>query len=261
MRSSILTISLSLFSASFAAPTAANCTQALLQSATETYISAQRAGKPLTGTTAIDYVENDKAASIITGIQSHALKIDHTRSYYDTTTCATYTEIVVADAKTPYVIGTQLHVDVEGKISSVRSLVTTTGDWLFNATGTLYYTSRESWSVIPVSDRDSRSVIQAAADAYLNLFNNKNVVVPWGTPCNRLEGGMYTGKGMPSDSCNVGVPSGLDLTNRRYVIDETVGSVDVFLNFGGKTGLPDSHEFRVEKGKLRFVHTITVQKK
>ena len=46
------------------------------------------------------------------------------------------------------------------------------------------------------------------------------------------------------------------MTNRRYVIDEVVGTVDVFLNFGGMP--PDSHEYRVENGKLKIVHTITV---
>jgi hypothetical protein len=48
---------------------------------------------------------------------------------------------------------------------------------------------------------------------------------------------------------------GVSLTNRRYVIDETVGAVSVFLTF---ESLPDSHEFRLEGGKLRYVHTLTV---
>ena len=51
--------------------------------------------------------------------------------------------------------------------------------------------------MIPEADRDSRETLIKAADAYLNLFNDKSVVVPWGTPCVRLEGGLYTGKGAP----------------------------------------------------------------
>ncbi len=43
--------------------------------------------------------------------------------------------------------------------------------------------------------------------------------------------------------------------DRRYVIDETLGTVDIFLTFGS---IPDSHEFRVEKGKIRYVHTMSV---
>jgi len=29
-------------------------------------------------------------------------------------------------------------------------------------------------------------------------------------------------------------------------------------NFGGENGWPDSHMFRLEKGKVRYVHTLTV---
>lgn len=56
--------------------------------------------------------------------------------------------------------------------------------------------------------------------------------------------------------CNVGVPSGIRMLDRRYVIDEVLGSVDIFFAFAGS--LPDSHLFRLEGGKLRFVHTLTV---
>jgi hypothetical protein len=45
-------------------------------------------------------------------------------------------------------------------------------------------------------------------------------------------------------------------TNRRYVIDESVGTVSVFSDFGSLANAPDSHEFRVEKGKLRYVNRI-----
>lgn len=138
--------------------------------------------------------------------------------------------------------------------------MTQAGDWLFNATGTYYWASKESWDTIPDAKRDTRAVIQAAADAYLNIFKDKSTVVPWGTPCDRLEGGSYTGTGKATDSCDVGIPNNLDLTNRRYVIDETVGAVDVFLAFGGASGRPDSHEFRIESGKIRYVHTLTNMK-
>ena len=56
--------------------------------------------------------------------------------------------------------------------------------------------------------------------------------------------------------CNVGVPSGVRNVNRRYVVDEVLGTVDVFFDFAGAE--PDSHEFRVEGGRLRLVHTMTV---
>ena len=68
---------------------------------------------------------------------------------------------------------------------------------------------------------------------------------------------MYTGQGLANDTCNVGVPSGIKITNRRYVIDEQLGVVDAMVKFSTR---PDSHEFRVEKGKIRFVHTLTIMR-
>jgi hypothetical protein len=43
---------------------------------------------------------------------------------------------------------------------------------------------------------------------------------------------------------------------RGYVIDETVGTVEAFGYFAGAA--PDTHDFRVENGLVRYVHAITV---
>jgi hypothetical protein len=251
-------ISLSALAASlFSASGAALCSRETLVEATNKLLAAQTAGKPdsLGPLAGVGYLEQFKTADITKGILATPLKLDFNRSLIDSTQCATYTEMIAATQAHPYVVGTQMHFTPEGKLTNLSSLVTDKGDWLFNATGTLYWASREKWDVIPEDQRDTRAAIQAAADAYADIFNDKNVKVPWGTPCARLEGGSYTGSGSPSDRCDVGIPNGVKLVNRRYVIDETIGSVDVFIDFAS---LPDSHEFRVEKGKLRYVHTITV---
>ncbi|KAI0847207.1 hypothetical protein F5Y00DRAFT_241981 [Daldinia vernicosa] len=193
-----------------AAQTVAQCTREDLIAATDSLLAAQTAGTPDTVAPLADtvvYLEAFKTADIKTGILSHPLNIDFNRSLHDTTQCATYTEIVVTDKAHPYVIGTQLRF-ADGKIANISSLVTDQGDWLFNATGTLYWASQEKWDPIPEEERDSREVIQAAADAYADLFNDKSVQVPWGHPCARLEGGAYTGSGSADDRCDVGVPSG-----------------------------------------------------
>ncbi|KAI1266651.1 hypothetical protein F5Y18DRAFT_362691 [Xylariaceae sp. FL1019] len=252
-------ISLSALAASlFSAAATAQCTRETLVAATAKLLDAQTAGTPdtLGSLDGVAYLEQFKTADITAGILSTAVTIDFNRSLIDTTQCATYTEMVAAKQAHPYVIGTQMHFTPDGsQISNISTLVTDQGDWLFNATGTLYWASREAWDVIPEDQRDTRETIQAAADAYADIFNDKSVTVPWGSPCARLEGGSYTGTGAATDRCDVGIPSGVSLSNRRYVIDETIGSVDVFIDFAS---LPDSHEFRVEKGKLRYVHTITV---
>jgi hypothetical protein len=58
------------------------------------------------------------------------------------------------------------------------------------------------------------------------------------------------------------VPSGVNIVNRRFVVDEVIGSVVAFCTFGaggpnGGSGSPDTHLFRVRNGKLRYVHTLT----
>ncbi|CAK7213671.1 hypothetical protein SBRCBS47491_001884 [Sporothrix bragantina] len=245
-----------------AAPSAdTGCTRDQLQAVADSIVAAQTAGNPALVKPAaaadVAVTENRQSSSLASSILSRALKPDHVRSSLDTTQCATYTEMIVASGAKPYEIGVQVFL-APGDASAIHrvdTIYTSTGDWLFNITGTLYWASKESWTTIPEAQRDTRAVIQAAADAYCDIFSNKSTVVPWGTPCARLEGGSYTGKGAADDSCNVGIPSGVTLTKRRYVIDETIGAVDVMMAFAD---LPDSHDFRVEKGKLRYVHTMTV---
>jgi hypothetical protein len=54
----------------------------------------------------------------------------------------------------------------------------------------------------------------------------------------------------------------VNISNRRFIVDPTIGSVVVFCTFGagspgGGSGAPDTHLFRVENGTLRYVHTLT----
>ncbi|KAK3326971.1 hypothetical protein B0T19DRAFT_440994 [Cercophora scortea] len=245
MLHTLLAAYLSLSSTALAAPTAVACDRDFLKAQAAAYVAAQAAGKvdTLKASSSVNYTQNFKAATLATGILSTPLKIDGNRSTYDTTQCATYTELISLQSGANHVIGTQMRF-TDGELSKMETIVTSTGDWLFNPTNTLKYASQESWTEIPEAKRDTRAVIQAAGDAYLDLFNDKKVKVPWGNPCARLEGGSYV-----QPSCNVGVPSGIKNINRRYVIDEVFGTVDVFFSFGGND--PDSHEFRVENGKLR----------
>jgi hypothetical protein len=248
-----LTLGVSLLAAS--AVVQGQCSRETLQKAVDVYLQSQATGKSsLPVGEAATYTENFRNANIQTGILTKSVQIAHNRSLLDTTQCATYTEIIAHENTPPYVIGTQMRFDPTGaKITKMESLVTTTGDWLFHAKQTYTFASKENRATIPEGKRDSRKAIQAAGDAYLDLFSDKSVVVPWGEPCERLEGGMHV-----APKCSAGVPNGVKLVNRRYVVDETVGTVSIFLSFGGPGGMPDGHEFRLENGKLRFVHTITV---
>ncbi len=241
-----------------------SCSREGLQRAVDLYISAQTkgdtSGLPLAA--GLGYMENMAPANINNGLIKTPMKIDHHRNLLDTATCQTFTEAIVTDKEHPYVFGTRLRVNHD-KIAEVEILWTTTGYWGFNADAYMKYSSAEKWDTIPANKRDTRDTLVAAANAYLDAFlEQKKDLVPWGYPCNRTEGGMHTGKGAPDDSCDVGVPSGVNIVNRRFVVDETTGSVVAFCTFGagsatGSSGAPDSHLFRVEDGKLRYVHTLT----
>ncbi len=241
-----------------------SCTRDGLQQAVDLYLAAQTkgdtSGLPLA--TGLGYMENDARADIGKGLIGQPMNIDFHRSLLDTASCQTFTEVIVTDKAKPYVLGTRLRVNHD-KIAEIEIIWTTTGYWGFNADAYRQYSSTESWDPIPAAARDTRDTLVAAANAYLDAFlEGKKDRVPWGYPCHRTEGGMHTGKGAPDDSCDVGVPSGVNIANRRFIVDEVLGSVVAFCTFGaggpnGGSGSPDSHLFRVENGKLRYVHTIT----
>ncbi|KAK3303096.1 uncharacterized protein B0T15DRAFT_539122 [Chaetomium strumarium] len=246
---------------------ASDCIRSVLAEAADAYLAAQTVGNinPLQGMLADEwaYEENNKKADARKGVLSKALKIDHYRTNFDLVACATYTELIAADRANPYVIGTQLRHGKDGKVTLIDTIASTTNSWLFDAKKTLEYVLQENWDPIPESKRDSRDVIKAAGDAYLDMWSNAAAAnaVPWGTPCARLEGSAYTGKGRPDDSCKAGIPSNHSQapnTRRRYVIDESMGSVSIFCVWEHMMMAADSHEFRLEGGKLRYVHTMTV---
>jgi hypothetical protein len=259
-----ITVMWIVFAGALLVPTAGfaqiSCTREGLQRAVDLYIDAQTkgdtSGMPLA--MGLGYMENAAPFNIANGVIKTAMKIDHHRSLLDTSTCQTFTESIVTNKEKPYVLGTRLRVNHD-KIAEIEILWTTTGYWLFNPDTYLQASSTEKWDTIPAARRDTRDTLVAAANAYLDAFlEQKKDLVPWGTPCNRTEGGAR----IPGDTCDAGVPSGVNISNRRFVVDATIGAVVAFCTFGagnpnGGSGAPDTHLFRVENGKLRYVHTLT----
>ncbi|KAH7071219.1 hypothetical protein BKA63DRAFT_493058 [Paraphoma chrysanthemicola] len=250
----------------FAGAVFAACDRTFLNDWTALYLSAQTSGTPglLTSTLFpnLTYTEQFLPANISSGIVSKPLNITQYRSVLDEVLCTSFTEIIITNPSHPYVIGVRAAGNGES-IFKIETLVSDAGDWLFNATGTAYYNSLEKWDIIPKAQRDTRKVIQAAGDAYFDRFGNVNITVPFGTPCARLEGGAYTDTGRTNAStCHLGLPSSVHVLDRRYVVDVEYGAVNIYVGFPGldrasKEPAPDSHLFRVEKGKIRFIHTIS----
>ena len=248
----------------------ADCTREMLHELADTYVAAQKAGDVslLPFAAGSTYAENNNAMNVAEGVLADALTVDFTRSFYDTTQCATFTEVVAATDPHPYVIHTRMEATENGQVSTMESVVSDAGDWLFGAAEHLAVTRNEKWDEIPVNQRDTREVIQAAADAYLDNWGDPDLAVPHGTPCARLEGRINTGSRNPEgNTCDMGAfPQKLKVGHRRYVIDETIGAVSIFHDFPwldaglgpDSPGTPASQMFRVEGGKNRYIHEVTV---
>ncbi|KAK5631518.1 hypothetical protein RRF57_007232 [Xylaria bambusicola] len=242
----------------------AECTREGLLAAASSYLAAQTSGNIASlkiSATNFTYQQNNKNADIKTGVLSQPLKIDLNRTTADTVACASYTMLISSTGSKPYVISTQIrHADGDvGTISSIDSIVATTGALFFNAAKTLSYIQKENWGTLDESQRANRTELKRVGDAYLDMWTDAKAAdsIPWGTDCERVEGSQYT------RPCGASLPRGGSAKNngnRRYVIDETVGSVDVLCSFDALGNLPDSHEIRLEGGKVKYVHTVTVMR-
>jgi hypothetical protein len=202
----------------------------------------------------VKYIQNNKTSTAEKIICKTAMPIDFSRSFFDVDSCRSFTEVISNSGGTPWVIMTWLKI-AGGNITEISTMVTTTGDWLFGAANYLKYSKQEDWHVLTASEQSSRQTLINGGNAYLDIFADQSVdTVPWGNPCNRLEGGQSP----PTTTCKAGIPPGnLKITNRRYAVDVDMGTVCIFCAFGG--AMPDSHCFRLVNGKLRYVHTLSVQ--
>ncbi|KAK4644213.1 LOW QUALITY PROTEIN: hypothetical protein QC761_302830 [Podospora bellae-mahoneyi] len=256
----------------------ASCPRSLLKALTAAYVEAQTVGNhsfiSTLGRSAPNflYIENNA----VLGDLSHSslaapINPDFHRSIHDVEQCASVTEIIAATQEHPYVLHTRIiwqatpdNLAVTG-ISLIESVVTDEGDWLFNATGTLDLNKGEKWDVIPLAARESREQIQKLGDWYFDRFGDVGRGdVPWhAEPCYRLEGGLPARGTKKGEDCIHVMPGGIKVPYRRYVVDEEMGAVDVFMGFPGldrtqgQAPMPDSHLFRVEGGKVRYCHTVS----
>jgi len=243
---------------------ASGCTRASLQATVEKYLEALRAGNPSMMPLARQpkYMENRNEVPLGKGIWQTPLTVDFHRSQLDVETCQTFTEIIHTSSDHPHVIGTRLKIE-DDRISEIESLVAGKDDWLFNATDYLKYSSQEKWDILPAEMRLDRQALLSAANAYFDTFGDYSNFskVPWGTPCARIEGGMYTNRNNdPNPSCAVGMPkdSNVKIINRHFVVDVDMGTVVGFVDFREEKRNPDVHTFRLENGKLRYVHALQV---
>jgi hypothetical protein len=227
-----------------------SCTREELKAAADLYVATQARGyeRPRQPMSYVENFDMNNRSRLI----AKPLKIDRHLSLLDTARCETYTEGLVSDKADPYALGTRLRLRDRAEIEIMWSAPGYGG---FDFDGYLKNSSAEDWGTIPAPERDTRATLESAANAYLDaLLAGKADVMPWGFPCNRTAA---------DGSCQVGVPAGtVNIANRHFVVDETMGAVAVLCTFGvdpasGRIRTPDAHLFRVENGKVRFVHALT----
>ncbi len=209
------------------------------------------------------FTENFKTTTM--GIWETPLVIAYRHDLLDTAACQTFSEVFVTEGSQQYVIGVRLALK-DSQISELESIVTTgmvsgstitSKDWNFDAKAYLTCAKSEDWSVVPEANRNTREELIAAGEAYFKVFSDKATAVPWGTPCYRLEGGKgcTPAADKASQSCNVGVPDGINFKNTHWVVDLELNTAVGLTLFAGVD--PDSHMFRLIDGKIRLVHTLT----
>ncbi len=240
------------------------CDRDMLKAATESYIAAQEAGdlSKMALADKVKFIEDMSEIEKDKGLWNTPLPVAHHLSIYDVGRCKTFTEVIVTEGGHKYVIGTRLEVD-KGKIKEIDSLVTDKDDWYFNADDYLKFSKAEDWHVLHVDERVGREELINAGHQYFDfLFADQSISPPWGTPCARLEGGeLYTNRDNEyKDTCKKDKPiSDIFINDRTFVVDEEMGSVNVFCRFGdSKDGMPDSHLFRLVNGKYKWIHTLSV---
>jgi hypothetical protein len=226
-----------------------DCSRDGLQSAVDAYVAAQTAGDPsqMRLANGVTYKEQFQDADLMAGIVNTPLEVAFTNTLIDTQRCETFTEIAVTHPAHPYMIGLHLEVDY-GAITAIDLIVVDDDDWLFSAALFVEGVAEEDWGSIPAAQRASRESLIAAADPYFPMFKDVSIHPEWYEPCARQEGGLRI-------PCALSQPLNVEFPDRNYLVDAEKGMVVALVAFNGD--LPDSHLFRIEDGRVRYIHTIT----
>ncbi|KAL2188115.1 hypothetical protein L209DRAFT_778035 [Thermothelomyces heterothallicus CBS 203.75] len=222
--------------------------RAVLQQVTRAYVAAQEAGDASQLTALVSphpnqiYLENNGLADPAGGALAEPLRIDFSRSIHDPDRCAAFTEIIGAS-------------DPHPRASLIESVVTDEGDWLFNATGTLELNAGEVWDeILPEEEEEER----AATPAERGGAVGGRAVLP-------ARGGAWRrgARWVRDGECVMAFPSRIVVPYRRYVVDVTLGAASLLIGLPGldrtqgDAPMPDSHLFRVEHGKIKYIHTAS----
>ena len=240
-----------------ATPAAAQggCTAESLQEMSNDWVAALEQGTMMTMELGewVDYNQNFERASL-GAFLDEPREIDWKLELFDTQSCQVLVEAAVTSESGAQVIATQFGSGFFG-VGGFQNITTGPGDWLFDAEAFVAHAKDQDWGIVPEGERADRATLMAIANAYLDRFADPSVAVSLADDCTRIEGGSFTG----DQGCAVGMPTEagtMEFVERRYVVDVARQAVNVMGRFGPDK-LGDSHTFRIEDGKIRYVHSQT----
>jgi hypothetical protein len=205
---------------------------------------------PLPVVSSLKFTENGQTLELGKGLWQTAGKLEFHRNLLDTERCGTLTQAVLDEKGSRVIFGLRLKLDMQ-KITEVETYVSRSTEFSFMPQGIVSGANQDWEGILPPDQRSTREVLNAAADAYFDLFSNTATAVPFDKPCNRWENGTQTTSG----DCSTGVPGGLNMTHRRYPVADLESGIAVgFVLFGGS--LLDFHMFKLKSGKIQLIQAV-----
>ena len=237
----------------------AQCTRESLSRLVDDFLTALSANDPaqLSVANGLKYTENGRIMNLGDGFWQTAGEVTFSRSAIDVEQCGTLTQAVVEEAgvDAPTIYGVRLRVNADSDLTDIESYIARSAEFFHNPEGVPEEDGDDWEALIEPSERTSREVMIAAANAYFDMFfDPQGTEVPFATPCNRWENGTRTTQG---DCSNMGPAGagGMQMTHRRFpIVDLEAGIVVGFVLFADS--LLDFHMFKMRDGLITQIQSV-----
>ncbi len=232
---------------------AGGCTRDSLKAIIDQYFEAMATHDPsaLPVAPTLKFTENAMAIKLGEGVWKTAGEAKFKRSALDTERCGTVTEAVIDNQGMDTIFGLRLKLEAQS-ITEVETIVVSANGFFPTPAGIINSTGDAWEDLVPEEQRNTREELEAASKAYFTSFNDTSTMVPYNTPCDRLENGFQTTRG---DCSNLGGAVGIRHPAQRYpVTDLEAGITAGFVLFAGAD--IDFHMFKVIDGKIRWINAV-----
>ena len=237
----------------------AQCTRENLSRLVDDFLAALSANDPSELSVASDlkFTENGRVMELGEGLWQTAGEVTFSRSAIDVEQCGTLTQAVLQEdgVDVPTIYGVRLRVNGNAELTDIESYIARSTEFAHNPEGVPMEDGDDWEALLEPSERSSREVMTAAANAYFDMFfDPQGTEVPFATPCNRWENGTRTTQG---DCSNMGPAGagGMEMTHRRFaIVDLEAGIVVGFVLFADS--LLDLHMFKMRNGLITQIQSV-----